>query len=500
MKKIILILLITAMCTAVLIACSSNEIKENDETASSNNISSETESEETSVQKSEFEPAANTNYDGYDFTFLCFDSTPGSWKIVSYSEIMAEESNGDPINDAIYTRNMMVEELYNINIDIFPVLFGDRETMGTKALNAILSGDDVFDTALMVGVGLPVLLKHPDALISLDSIENLDLTKSWWDQRSVDELSIGKKSYLVVGDINLYASAAVQIIFGNKNLIKNFSLDDPYKLVLDGKWTWDELHEMGKTVAADTDGNGIMNEKDRYGLIDISVTNAIVTSGERYASKNNDDLPSLTFMNERSVAIVDKMLDIINDSETFLNTSTVKGYSNVFREYAMPKFQRDETLFFYTSLRISLDFRDMDGDFAILPVPKFDEAQENYYTFGNKWSVTYTCIPQTNTDLERTANILQAMGYYSKEYVTPSFYDVTVTNKIIRDEESVGMLDILLKNRVYDIGMVFDWGEMTSMLDIILTQKTNTFTSIYESKKTVIETEMEKTLEAMGVK
>ena len=38
-------------------------------------------------------------------------------------------------------------------------------------------------------------------------------------------------------------------------------------------------------------------------------------------------------------------------------------------------------------------------------------------------------------------------------YVTPAYYDVALSGKFTRDEESAEMLEIIRRHRVYDFGM-----------------------------------------------
>ena len=53
-----------------------------------------------------------------------------------------EEGTGDPIEDAIYKRNLMVESMYNIKISATPSSHSNYET---DALNSILAGDDAYE-------------------------------------------------------------------------------------------------------------------------------------------------------------------------------------------------------------------------------------------------------------------------------------------------------------------------------------------------------------------
>jgi hypothetical protein len=136
----------------------------------------------------------------------------------------------------------------------------------------------------------------------------------------------------------------------------------------------------------------------------------------------------------------------------------------------------------------------MEADFAILPFPKYDEAQKNYGAIVASAWATYTVIPITCTDTEKTANILEAMGYYAQKYITPAYYDVTVTNKLVRDDETTEMLDIILKNRVLDLAYLYNWGDLNGMFYGMAQGGKTDFVSQFEKKENAVNKAIEKTL------
>ena len=45
-------------------------------------------------------------------------------------------------------------------------------------------------------------------------------------------------------------------------------------------------------------------------------------------------------------------------------------------------------------------------------------------------------------------SVLQALAVLSAYYITPAYYEITITGKGLRDEESAEMLDIILRHRI----------------------------------------------------
>ena len=50
------------------------------------------------------------------------------------------------------------------------------------------------------------------------------------------------------------------------------------------------------------------------------------------------------------------------------------------------------------------------------------------------------------------------MAHLSKYTLTPASYDQTLIGKATRDMESEPMIELILRTRNFDLGIVFDWG------------------------------------------
>ena len=98
---------------------------------------------------------------------------------------------------------------------------------------------------------------------------------------------------------------------------------------------------------------------------------------------------------------------------------------------------------------------------------------------------SWLMVPATNDELDRTGNIVEALGYYSKELVTPAFIETSVTTKALRDDESAEMLQMVLPKMSFDAGLYFDWGY--SQFTQIATKHTSDVVSLIDSERPAIE-------------
>ena len=105
----------------------------------------------------------------------------------------------------------------------------------------------------------------------------------------------------------------------------------------------------------------------------------------------------------------------------------------------------------------------------------------------------------TNTTLDETAAVLDAASYLSYTDVLPVYYNVTIAQKGLRDEESIEMLEIIQSSRYFDTGRVFGW--TTTLYDSIetsLLKGKSDVASKIANQKSKVETNIEKTWEKLA--
>ncbi|MBQ8641004.1 MAG: hypothetical protein IJ480_02200 [Clostridia bacterium] len=125
---------------------------------------------------------------------------------------------------------------------------------------------------------------------------------------------------------------------------------------------------------------------------------------------------------------------------------------------AFEMYQEDKSLFYYGELHAVATMRSMESPFGVLPMPKFDQEQEDYHHGVNPYVAAVYSIPKTNTDTVMTGHVMDALGAASKNLLTPAYYDITLRGKVSRDEESAASLDIVISTIKYDLGLLGDWG------------------------------------------
>nr|MBQ4317645.1 hypothetical protein [Clostridia bacterium] len=481
LKRFLSALLALLTVSSILASCGSGDSAGTSDTTAANtdNAAAET----TTVAETAEYTDPGVKFDGRTFTALDYDTADYFWQAATYSDIFVEEENGDPINDAQYERNIKVEELLDVKLDIHSVATVSRTTSGKEFQRLVLAGEDIIDVGFMFTGEMKTVLADSSMSIDFADVPTMDLDASWWNHTFIDTFTIYDKVTAITGDISFYGNTAPLTIFFSKQLAEDYSLGNMYEMVRNRTWTADKMIEMCKKVANDLNGDGKMDIEDCYGMAlqDGLINNMYRSSGGNYVERDGDEvMPAVN--NERTISIIEKYVPFVSDSTINNNVKNFKGrYSNIFYELHIPMFKDNRILFNYNQLVIMFELRAMESDFGVIPWPLFDEIQEDYITdVSSSWD-TAILIPATQTDLEFVGYVLDALGYYSKQLVTPAFIDTTVMNKAIRDDDSAEMLEIILDTRSYDIGYFYGWGGVSTMFTNLVASKSTDFASNYAS-------------------
>ena len=480
MKKLFILCL-----TALLLVSCGTGTTESDATADTATTTDTTDAVTESVEETEdtsyLDAVGERDYGGRDFRFLLFDNGEElSW---SAFDVLAEEATGEGINDAIYNRNLSIGERFNVKI----VGDGDANAAG-KLASMVRAGDPTYDASFLQTGSAGSNAQNGDFL-DMTALPDIDITKPYWDQSCIHDLSIGGKVYFMTGDISTIDKKATWILMFNKNLITSFDLESPYTLVNEGKWTVDKFREMSADVSTDLNGDGTMDQADQYGLATTpdTVYGLFYSCGGRFIEKDADDLPVFSVDVDKCSSILEKTGAIMSDRNATLLSSLIKGEENPIVTI-QNCFIEGRSLFYGEVMFHVNRLREMADDFGIIPMPKYDEAQARYGEYiSNGWTTAYA-VPMTNGDPARTGVILEVLSGYSTDTVRQALYEVALSAKLVRDTDSVEMLDIIFDSKSYDWAVDFTWGSgFASLYNGIYTSRKNNYVSTAEKKAQSLE-------------
>lgn len=430
--RVLALALAILMISSLISACGGDSGSAPDVTT--NAVGAGTEAETEPVLSDDLPEA---DYNGYKF------------RVVTYQKCIGiEEEDGEVLNDAEYARDRIVEERFNVDV---VADFKEVYTDVTKAVkNSVSAGSDDYDMGMIHMVegayNAPGGYYYP-----VNDLPYINLDKPWWDDQIQNGFSIANKLFLAAGDILPNTLLRTSCMAFSKNEFENRGIEAPYAVVQEGRWTLDRLSELTRDVTADLNGDGAVNFKDDfYGLTSWyldSPYSFYYGAGGTIIEKDADDIPHINMNVDMNVDIYNKLYDVIIVNKSNFITK-IDNY-----DYAYETFTGGRALFCeiaLTHLR-GERWRNMTADYGVVPIPKYDEEQETYLGFVNG-SAPMVCVPVTINDADRTSIVIEALSFASYTEVTPVLYEVVAKTKHTRDEESVAMIDIIIRERIFDFG------------------------------------------------
>jgi ABC-type sugar transport system, periplasmic component len=462
-----------------IVACANTPTKTAETTAETSETTAQ-ESETQTVYKADI--PEGTDYQGKDFNIMVFGETTIVWYDVDFA---SDEENGETINDATYQRMRAAEEILNIKVnDIKGGAFGDSSVL--KA--SVMANDGAYDCGFVNMFGAATI-SQGGYVMDLNKIQTLDLTQPWWDQNAVKDLSIAHKLFMVTGDIEIMYKKSIGIILFNKKMINDYSLELPYDLVANKTWTIDKLIEMAKGTSKDLNGDSVRDKNDQFGFLYYSdvIALGIIGGGVNMVTKDENDLPTLTFFSDRTVGIWEKYTSLFYDTDL--------SYSDNNEDVLKPMFIAGQALFDFNEFHAVEQLRQMDTDFGILPIPLYEEGQESYYHTINPHVGSVLVVPVDCPDLERVGYALDVLGAESKNILTPAYYDLYLKTKGARDDASEASIDLILSTLRYDLGYMYNWGTLADFTLQLVNNKKTDLASAYNKIEKSIQKNIDKAVE-----
>jgi len=417
----------------------------------------------------------DADYGGHEFRMVAPVGYENSESLLAD----VEEQTGDTITDAIYKRNRAIEEAYGIKFRQVDV--NDYMALTSTFKKSTMAGSDDFDLCMMISRDAWAQALT-GAVVPVSKLPYIDITQPWYSHDVNSEITINNKLYFAYSDecLNMFGSALC-VLF-NKKMVGDLALDNMYGLVQTGQWTVDKFFGLAKAAASDLDGDGKMTEADRFGILsqcDTLFPCFWVSSGIKTISKDADDFLVFTGDNEKLYNVLDKLYQNLFEGEKiYFDSFTERKFAEEERVFTQKQFENEQGLFYVSGVGSVPALRAMETDFGILPFPKYDEAQEKYYSrVIDGWIY---CVPNYAPDPGRTSVIMEALAVESKNITVPAYFETALRTKYARDDESQEMLDIIHANRTMDLGDTF---YMTPVRDIymnVLNGKKNNFASAVE--------------------
>lgn len=503
MKRVLALLLAVLMCSAVLVSCGNN----NDDPVTT-----------TTTQQGEVtEPTGTTTESPYDANgYLKDDLDPSLnyanktinilyWSDVERHEFEIEQITGDLVDDAIYNRNMTVENRLGVTLNWVgtPGNYGNQAAFVAQCQNDVNSGGEF---NIFAGYSLTAATIALNGLSrDLMQVDNLNFEQPWWPASLIDQATINGKLYFCSGDISTNMLHMMYACVFNKDQAEEYGMGDLYKLVRDGEWTLDKMIELCEGTYRDLDGNNEKNDADHYGFAttDLHYDALFTGSGLKTIEKGEDGLPAISpsFGSTKTQALLEKMVTFINNGENAFTNSLKSGYSsaNALRD-GRAIIALDRIYITSGTLKDVSDF-----SIGVLPVPKWDAEQKDYVTcMAFPYTIYSISTALSNEDADMTGAVLECLGSEGYRQVTPALFETSMKLKYASGQDDSDMYDLIRSSIYIDLGRIFttSFSNVTySAFRSTLHRLSTNWASVYKGYDKVLKTQLKKvvtTLEDMA--
>lgn len=433
-KKITTILLLAALGLS-MVACNGENPsqKESDTEPEVQQTDSETETETELTDN-----LPEKTFDGAEFRMLSYETVGCNGVHV------VEEMTGESVNDASFKIMDGLEDRFQITIsetlDNNLCLNGIQKTIlaGDNAYELIFPNDNTTFSFIQKGCAL-----------NYTELPYIDLSRVYWSPELNKSISIAGQLYYAKAAVDLSALDYTHMLTFSKTMATNYNLENFYDLVRNGKWTIDKMQEAMAVVFYDPDST-VDEQTDVYGYVASGhqvLPSFIEAAGEYTIAKDeNDVLYYAVPGSEKLSNIIDKVFNVMWDTGYWKVNTTVQERP----EDLETLMEEDRTLFTDTTFHNVQKLRELDTDFGLLPYPKYEETQKQYYSRIE--CSRSPMVPITVEDTDYVSMIMEAMALSTYKYLLPAYYEDSLQGRDARDEESVAMLDIVYNSMVYDLG------------------------------------------------
>lgn len=366
----------------------------------------------------------------------------------SKDEFDAKSMTGSVVNDAVYTRNLAVEDALGVRLNVIVADPSSVYNVGNAVRNAVATGDKSYDIATMPGYTHTSYVLEGD-FYNLLNVENLDLDKLYWTQGFNQIMSNGNSQYVTCGAYSISMYRNMYITLYNKPVFQANGLEDLYDLVKADKWTFTKQTEMVANLYNDLNGNSERDASDFYGF----VTGASTSVDPYWVGFHmpimslEDGIYSVDYDTEKLIDIVTNVQNMLFRNEGVYcvgKTGTEDGSDKtvIISQFAAGNTAMCTTMIF--QIENYLTPNNFEPEYGIAPIPKYNENQEDYYThIQDQLSVMGVVATVSQDDLPMMGAVMECIAEQSYKYIYPAYYENALSYKYLQNPQSVEMLDLI---------------------------------------------------------
>ena len=393
----------------------------------------------------------------------------------------------DVLDEVIAMRNESVGQVLNIEAQYSLVAnstYQDCLDIFTRLIKDDVDGDfhyyDIAANYAYAGASSAVR-DYITNLADKETFPYFEFSLPCWNQSIVDNLTVNGQLYYVTGDLNLSTFDKTVAIFLNKTMYdEKKTVDDPKDLqdvAIEGDWDYELLYRWSSVFEETNNQNGAQH--DDFHAISSPFSSIPVDAFSsawdlEFITKKADGSHAYNIVGNTKIknAVTDlqnlldeaKAAGVCNSDDTM--SCTLGGYTESITHFAC-----DKSIFaihlLYSTEDDNVNIREMYSDFGILPLPKYDAAeQENYSTTAHDSYTLMTVIDHGWSSVPTKGEAISAYlqysyeesytnirGYYIDRIVKPKYFGINDTNDSVAKSRKI--FDMIADNIEFSFASVY---------------------------------------------
>ena len=493
-KKLICVLLVLCFIGTALVGCSKK--KGNSTTGDANaennngaqNGATETEKETNIYGEPSFTtniPVNDLDFEGEEITVMLRQNevTERQWH---------KESPEDELDEAVAMRNSAVEETLNLDVSFEIVPYGEYNA-GTANYNNIIITDvaqelhyyDIADHWALAG-GYASIRDYNANVLDDSVFPYFNFELPCWNQSvcNSEQGIVNDRLHLITGDINITQFDMAVVFWYNKTLYdakkEATDHDNIQDLALAGQWTYDELYRWAQRLYENSNGEDGKQTNDTYGF------------GSHNANVNSQPVPKDAVAAAFDISLLTTNADGTHAYNMVGNEKAEKArtmWINLYKadgatdNASVENFAAGKYLFWvsmmYPGKQGNMTIREMDDKYGLLPMPKYDLDQEQYYTAAYDGYSLMSVLAHKDVKGEAVSAFLQlsteisytsVRGYYFNRIIKPKYFGTDDSEGTI--SKSWELFNVITNNIRFDFYQIYSaqlnylhWDFRTSLLE-----------------------------------
>lgn len=274
-------------------------------------------------------------------------------------------------------------------------------------------------------------LRQNGVLYDLKELYEDALGEEDCDVNNTLQLLGGNSLYGLAGN-GVLSPGAYYCVYFNKDITDSFNLtSEMYDCAKSENWTLPSMIENGRKCVGE---NVFITGAETQELFIESLFSA---SGMKYFNTEANGLPTVKDNGDRFGNFVEYIRQLILSGELIIGDD------------AFDMFKNGKSVFYIDTLDKALE---LNNNFGILPLPKFDTEQGAYYTHTSGEALVFT-VPKTGARTEYSLDLIKA--YNRTAELIKDAWARDYLDNVLRDPQSYSMLKIIFENVSYDFAYMY---------------------------------------------